>query len=92
MTVTIQGAVVTTIARLTGRGAADISETDDLVDDLGIDSVMTVDLLSRIEEELGVMLPEGSEGSLVGIWTVGELVGRLTMLLGDSVHSANEIR
>ena len=82
----IATAVVDSIAQLTGRSAHKISNTDNLVDDLGIDSLTATKLFSRIEGTLGIALPEGSEGSLVGIDTVGELIDRLGTLLNSAAN------
>jgi hypothetical protein len=48
-----------------------------------------LNLLKAIEDRLGTMLPEGCEGDLVGVRTVGELVDRLVAVLAaDASDSA----
>jgi acyl carrier protein len=84
---TIRTGVIASIAQLIGRRPDQISDKDNLIDDLGVDSLIAVNLLSSIEARLAVRLPEGSESSLVGIWTVGELVERLTLVLADGDRS-----
>jgi acyl carrier protein len=79
----VRTAVTTSLAQCAGRNARDIRDGDKLVDDLGVDSMLAVRLLTSIEEGLGALLPEGCEGTLVGIETVGELVVRLNMLFAD---------
>jgi acyl carrier protein len=71
-------AVFQAISSLTGRAVERIARSDDLATDLAIDSLIAVKLLEAIEDRLGTRLPEGCEGSLVGISTVGELVERLS--------------
>jgi acyl carrier protein len=73
----IRTAVVESIAQLTKSSAQGMSDDNDLVDDLGVDSLNAVNLLVAVEDRLGIMLPEGSEASLAGVRTVGELVARL---------------
>jgi acyl carrier protein len=73
----IRAAVAAAIGELTGASIEKIADTDDLVDDLGVDSMASVSLLVAIEDRVGATIPDGSEGSLVGIRTVGDLVDRL---------------
>jgi acyl carrier protein len=70
----IRNAVISSLAQLTGCIAAEISDRDDLVDDLGVDSMISVNLLLEVEDRLKARLPEGCEGSFVDVRTVGELV------------------
>ena len=85
----IRTGIIAAIAELVGRRADQISDKDNLIDDLGVDSRMAVSLLSSIEDRLELQLPEGSESGLVGIWTVGELVERLTSMLANDVPTVN---
>jgi acyl carrier protein len=73
----VRSALVDSIAELTRSSASRISDGDDLIEDLGVDSMVVVNLLMAIEDKLGVTLPEGSESSLVGARTVGDLSERL---------------
>jgi hypothetical protein len=47
-------------------------------------------VLHAIEDRVGMMVPDGSEGSLVGIRTVGDLIDRLMSVFAlghhDCVH------
>ena len=72
----VRRAVIASLAQLTGCIADKISDCDDLTDDLGVDSVVSVNLLLAVEDRLEARLPEGCEGSFVNVRTVGELVGR----------------
>jgi acyl carrier protein len=76
----IRAAAADAIGELTGYSPEKINETDDLVRDLGVDSMVAVRLLVAIEDRIGTMLPDGSEGSLVGARTVAELVERLAVV------------
>jgi acyl carrier protein len=69
--------VAEAVGELTGIAVAQIADSDDLVEDLGVDSMAAVNLLVAIEDRVGVRVPDGDEGSLVGIRTVGNLVDRL---------------
>jgi acyl carrier protein len=80
----IRPAVVDAIAELTGNPAAAISDEDDLVDDLDVDSMLAVNLLVAIEDRLGSALPDGCEGSLAATRTVGELVRCLAVAFAGS--------
>ncbi|HLK35569.1 MAG TPA: acyl carrier protein [Polyangiaceae bacterium] len=72
----IRVVLVDTISALTGKAGRDISDGDDLVEDLGVDSLIAAKLLVEVEDRLGRQLPDGSEASLAGARTVGELVER----------------
>jgi acyl carrier protein len=72
-------AVVHSLAQLTGHPVHEISETDNLVEDLGVDSFLSVNLLLEVEDRLKSRLPEGCEGSFVDIRTVGELIERFEL-------------
>ena len=80
----IRNAVVESIAELVGAQAQNVRNTDDLAEDLGVDSMHAVNLLMAVEDRLGVTLPEGSEASLVGVRTVGDLVERLAVALAHA--------
>jgi acyl carrier protein len=77
----LRNAVVESLAALTRGSAAQISDADDLVDDLGVDSMAAIHLIMAIEDRLGRTLPEGCEPMLAGARTVGELTERLTSVL-----------
>ena len=73
----LRASVVGAISELTGHSPEAIVDTNDIVDDLGVDSMASVSLLLAIEDHFGVALPDGCEGRLVGIRTVGDLVESL---------------
>ena len=77
----VRSALVESIAELTRSSANRISDGDDLIEDLGVDSMVVANLLMAIEDKLGVKLPSGSESSLVGARTVGDLTERLSASL-----------
>jgi acyl carrier protein len=81
----VQSAVVRAIASLARRPAGDIRLSDRLVEDLGLDSANTVNLLFEIETELNLPLPDGYENSLLDVTTVQELVDRLRGIVRDNV-------
>ena len=76
----LRAAVAGAIGDLTGHSLDRISDADDLADDLGVDSMASVNLLVAIEDRVGTRIPDGAEGSLVGIRTVGDVVDRLVSL------------
>jgi acyl carrier protein len=77
--------VLDSISKLTGCRVDEIRPTHRLVEDLGVDSIIAVNMFSLIEEELNSELPEGCEGSLVGLATVGELIDIVTALMAERV-------
>jgi acyl carrier protein len=76
----LRAAVAEAIGEFTGHPVDGISDGDDLAEDLGVDSMSAVSLLIAVEDRFGVMLPEGCEGRLVGIRTVGQLVEQLAAI------------
>ena len=77
----VRAAVVAAIAEVSHRSAEQIADSDDLVDDLGIDSTLAVSLLITIEDHIGVTLPDGCEGQLAGARTVGALTDAVAWVL-----------
>jgi acyl carrier protein len=73
----LRASVVDAIGEVTGYSPEAIVDTNDIVDDLGVDSMASISLLLAIEDHVGVPLPDGCEGRLVGIRTVGDLVESL---------------
>jgi acyl carrier protein len=73
----IRRALVESLAELTHHSVSGISDGARLVEDLGVDSMIVVNLVMAIEDRLGVRLPEGSESSLVDAKTVADLTERL---------------
>jgi acyl carrier protein len=81
----IRTAVVDAIAELAGLSAERICDADELVEDLGVDSMLAVSLLVAIEDRVGIALPDGCEGSLVGAQTVGDLAQGVASVLALDV-------
>jgi acyl carrier protein len=77
----LRTAVVESLAELTRCSAAQISDGDDLVEDLGVDSMAAINLIMAIEDRLGTTLPEGCESRLAGARTVADLTERLASVL-----------
>jgi acyl carrier protein len=77
----IRAAVVSALSELGKVPVESISDSDNLMNDLGIDSMAAVNLLFSIEDKLGTALPPGCEGSLVGARTVSELTEQIADVL-----------
>lgn len=68
-------------ARLVGAEGREISRTEDaarLQDDLGLDSIGRLELLSALEDELGVVIPELDVGPATTITQLRELAAKAT--------------
>ena len=50
--------VIALAARRFARGASELSQDDDVFESLGIDSVQVLELLSELENELEIELPD----------------------------------
>jgi acyl carrier protein len=87
----VRNAVISSLAQLTGRIAAEISDKHDLVDDLGVDSLISVNMLTEVEDRLNTRLPDGSEGSFVNVRTVGELVQRFEIVLAQDGRASEMV-
>jgi acyl carrier protein len=79
----IRTAVVESLGMLLGIDAAGIVDGDNLVKQLGLDSLNAANCVVEIEERLGTRVPEGREGELVDVTTVGELIDRLVAVFDD---------
>lgn len=66
-------AVHAAVARAAGVQVEELSPADALYDDLGTDSLTVMELLSALEDDLGIALPPGTEFA-AGIRTVGDVV------------------
>ena len=84
----LREAVVDSIAGLTDGAANRIVDTDRLIEDLGLDSMLAVHLVMAIEDRLGMTLPDGYESTLVETRTVGDMIERLTALFAASEDRA----
>ena len=49
-----------------------------IVDDLGADSLDLVELLSRLEDEYGIIIPDEDVEKLTTVWEVAEELEKLT--------------
>jgi acyl carrier protein len=78
--VAITEAVLASLAELLGEHPDRIKHTDRL-SDLGVDSMVAVNLLVEIEGRLGARLPEGSELQLLEAQTVRELAEKVEQAL-----------
>jgi phthiocerol/phenolphthiocerol synthesis type-I polyketide synthase C len=83
MRISLREAVVASIAELIGERPDRINDNDRLTD-LGVDSMVAVNLLVAIEGRVGMRLPEGSEVPLMESQTVLELVEKVGDALGLS--------
>ena len=79
----IRTAVVESLSMLVGVDAARIADGDHLVKQLGLDSLNAASCVVEIEQRLGTRVPEGREGDLVDVTTVGELIDRLVGVFDD---------
>lgn len=75
----IRTAVAQSIGQLTGYAPEKIRDTDDLIHDLGVDSMVAARLLVGVEDQLDTLLPEGWESSMAEVRTVAELVQCLAL-------------
>ena len=73
----VRSAVVESLGEMLSRPIDSFADADDLVDDLGLDSLNVVNLLGDVEHRLMKRFPEGREAELVGIKTLRDLVERL---------------
>jgi acyl carrier protein len=69
----IATSVGSTLAKTFGIELGAITPDTSLYDDIGADSLTVMELISALEDELGIELPESSEFAL-GIRTVRDLV------------------
>lgn len=68
---TIEQKVIDTIAKQLNKSADEISVDNDIVKDLGADSLDVVEMLMNLEEEYGITVPEEEA---VNIKTVADVV------------------
>lgn len=69
----IAASVRRAVARAYGVDAAGLTPETSLYDDIGADSLSVMELISALEDDLGIVLPESNEFAL-SIRTVGNLV------------------
>jgi acyl carrier protein len=72
--------ILETIQELTNVPADEVQPSDDLVSDLGMDSVDAVELLLRVSTEFGVDI---DVDELEGVNTVGDVFALAERHLGD---------
>lgn len=80
----VRSAVVESLGEMLSRPIDSFAETDDLVNDLGLDSLNVVNLLGDIEHRLTMRFPDGREAELVGTKTVRDLVERLATVFFEA--------
>ena len=80
----VRSAVVGSLGEMLSNPIDSFADADDLVDDLGLDSLNVVNLLGDIEQRLMKRFPEGREAELVGIRTVRDLVERLATVFFEA--------
>ena len=71
----IQSKIISLTAKQLGLGEDTISLDSNFMDDLGADSLDTVELVMNIEEEFGIEIPDDE---VEGIHTVKSMVNYLT--------------
>jgi acyl carrier protein len=69
-------AVIAVLAEMSPVPAARILPSSELVNDLGVDSMMFTHLLVGVEERLGTRVPRGREGDFAGVGTVADFAER----------------
>jgi acyl carrier protein len=68
------------VAEQLGVNEADIKNESSFVDDLGADSLDTVELIMSLEEEFGIEIPDEAAEKIL---TVGDAVSFIEAHLGD---------
>ena len=76
-------AVVETVTRYVGK---DVAVTDDLSDDIGLDSIDRLNLMTTVEQEHGVHL---SEEEIASISNLRDLLRLLNAVAGDGNPEAD---
>ena len=76
-------AVVETVTRYVGK---DVAPTDDLSDDIGLDSIDRLNLMTTVEEEHGVHL---SDEEIASISNLRDLLRLLNAVAGDGNPEAD---
>lgn len=73
----IKDKVISIIAEQLDKNAAEINGDSSLIDDLGADSLDTVDLIMSIEEEFDIEVPDGKAEALSTVNDICELITEL---------------
>jgi acyl carrier protein len=73
------------VSKLTTRPVEELSPDDDLRDDIGLDSLQSMELLSRISERWGV---DVDIEDVVGLRTVREVVELMSTLIQNAPPKA----
>ena len=76
-------AVVETVTRYIGK---DVAATDDLSDDIGLDSIDRLNLMSTVEQEHGVHL---SDEEIASISNLRDLLRLLNAVAGEGTPEAD---
>ena len=75
----IQGKVINIIVEQLGIEKADVKEESNFIDDLGADSLDTVELVMAFEEEFDLEIPDEEAEKIT---TVKEAIDHITAALG----------
>lgn len=75
--------VIAIIAKKLPPSGRDLKMTDRL-DDLGIDSLMAVEMIFDLEEKFDIQIPYNSNDAKLEFETVGEVVDAIRNLVGQS--------
>ena len=76
----IQSRIISLTARQLGLGEDEISLDSNFMDDLGADSLDTVELVMNIEEEFGIEIPDNEVAEM---HTVKSVLNYVTMRTSD---------
>ena len=69
------------IGKTLGVPATDILDTDKMVDNLGIDSLDTIEIIMEVEKEFGISIPDEEANKLSWEATVEDIIKYVTTKL-----------
>jgi len=64
-------------ARQMGIAAHELRDADSFIDDLGADSLDTVEIVMNLEEEFGIEISEEEAGNIITLEDAADLVERI---------------
>ena len=76
----IQSRIISLTAKQLGLGEDEISLDSNFMDDLGADSLDTIELVMNIEEEFGIEIPDNEVEKM---YTVKSVLNYVTMQVSD---------
>ena len=76
----IQATIISLTAKQLGLGEDEISLDSNFMDDLGADSLDTIELVMNIEEEFGIEIPDNEVEKM---YTVKSVLNYVTMQVSD---------